>query len=107
MTVATTNRITYTGAATIEALVLMAGSSTCSLSNQELAFSVAKNGTQVTGSDIQRKVGTGADKGAFALFTVVELAQNAYVEMFVQNNDSASGTVTLNKGIFAVLSIFI
>ena len=107
MTVSTSNRITYTEAPTIKALVLMAASSTCSLSTQTLAFSIAKNGTQVAGSIVNRKIGTGSDEGAFALFTVVELAQNDYVEMFVQNNSSGSGTVTLTKGMMAVLSIFV
>jgi hypothetical protein len=106
VTVATTNRLTYTAAPTVKVLALMAVSMTCATSTQTVAISIAKNGTQVAATIIQRKIGTGSDKGAVATFGVIELAQNDYVEMFVQNDDS-TGAITLNKGIFAILSVFV
>lgn len=104
ITVATTNRITYTAAPTIQGLFFCAVTMTCASSTQNVALSVAKNGTQIAGSIIQRNIGTGSDKGAVATFGIVELAQNDYLEIFVQN-DTSTGAITLDKAIFGFLSI--
>ena len=107
MTVAATNRITYTEAPTISALVLFMASLTCSLSNQSLGVSIAKNGTQIASTPMDAKIGTGTSEILISTFSVVSLAQNNYVEMFIQNNTSGSGTVTLHHGKLFVVSLFV
>ena len=104
ITVATTNRITYTGAADIAVIVLFACSMTCASSTVTLGISVAENGTQIASTEVFRKIGTGSDQGAASTFGIATLSQNDYVEMFVTNEDG-TGAVTLTKGIFAVLGI--
>lgn len=106
VTVATSNRITYTGAPTVYVLVFMSATMTCASSTQEIEMSIAKNGTQLEHSIIQRKIGTGSDKGAAGTFALVSLAQNDYIEAFVANNTS-TGAITLTKMVMGMMSIFV
>jgi hypothetical protein len=104
VTVATTNRLTYTAAPDIDVIMLMAVSMTCVSSTVTVGISIGKNGTQLAHTEIFRKIGTGTDQGAAATFGFTTLSQNDYVEMFVSNEDD-TGNVTLTKGVFAILGV--
>lgn len=106
VTVSTSNRITWGGAATVNALMFMAASVTCASSSQIMEIGIAKNGTIIGSTAIERKIGTGSDVGAVATFGFVELATSDYVEMFVMNQTS-TGAITLNRAIFSILTVFV
>jgi len=62
-----------------------------------MTFSYAKNGTNDTTTNIQRKVGTGGDVGAFAMETLVSLATNDYIEIFCNANNAGTSTASLGE----------
>lgn len=78
-------RLRYTGEATktffVNAAISMTGGN-----NNTYSFYIAKNGTVNPATQVQRKLSTGADVGALALFGCVSLATNDYIEIFVENN---------------------
>ena len=106
VTVSVGNRLTYTAAPTIKAKVTASLSMQCAANSKNLAISFAKNGTQIANSVINRKVGTGTDTGAAALQTTVELAQNDYIELFVQNDDDTNN-VTITKLVLTLESFLV
>lgn len=83
---AVSNRLRYTGLKTQNFNVSAHISSTAAANNRTYTWYIAKNGTIVTESAIQRKQGTGSDVGALGLSWNVELAENDYVEIWVENN---------------------
>lgn len=97
------NRLRYTGAVTKSAHIACSFSVTSSGNGKLYEFTVAKNGTPIPGSEVQRKIGTGADVGTGAIHTAVDLAQNDYLELWVENlTDGTDATIeTLN--LFAMM----
>ena len=90
------NRLTYLGRQTTHFLVTAALSMTAAGNNKQIGLYVAKNGTAIADSEIKRFVGTGSDIGAAAVVTLVELAQDEYVELFVANElDTVNLTIEL------------
>lgn len=93
---ATNARLNYTGTAARDALATAMISVTSPSNNQVIEWAIALNGTPVTSSVIQRKIGTGADVGALAVQAQVEVSPTDYVCVMVRNITSAAN-VTAEK----------
>lgn len=87
-----TGVLTYTGLETKTFLVFSELTCASGASNPLLRFRLAKNGTSIAASEISRKMGTAADRGAMGLTWCIELAQGDTVEL--QYTDDASSTLT-------------
>jgi hypothetical protein len=87
-------RLTYTGATTLRALVTCTVSMTCAGSNDVLHFRIGKNGVSAEASEVQRKIGTGADVGAAALTFATDLTTGDHISLFVRNS-TATDDVTI------------
>lgn len=81
----TANRLTYTGVPDREFIVIVALSLTAAQNNQILAFHLAKNGSVIAASEIQRKAAIGNDIGAASVMVEIDLSQNDYIELWVEN----------------------
>ena len=77
------NRLTYNGTVTRDFMVTVTFSANTAAGAETCSFHLYKNGSLVTGSTIVRKVSNN-DIGAGALSTIVELATNDYVELWVE-----------------------
>lgn len=106
VTVATTNRMTYTAAPTIEVIIEVAASLSCAGTNKDVAISIAKNGTVIAHSVIERGAGSANAKGAYPVLAFAELAQNDYIEVWVQNDDSTDN-VTLHKCVVVLRTMLV
>lgn len=67
-------------------------------------FRIAKNGTTLAGSQIRRKIGTGADVASLGLGYIVELAPTDYVEVFV-SCDTSNTEITASDMFVSLISI--
>ena len=93
----TNKRITYIGTNNVNVYVTCSVSMTSSTSNQVASFRVAKNGTTVAASQIDRKIGTGSDVGALSITHIFEdLSTNDYIELWA-TLDTSSQTITPNQ----------
>jgi hypothetical protein len=99
----TNKRVTYTGTATRKMHVIISFSMTSSQSTEICRFRLAKNGTTIAATEIERKIGTGSDVGAAAVSGIVSMATNDYIEMFGTLDTSTSDTITVEA---ANISIF-
>ena len=106
VTVATTNRLTYTGAPTLSAKVWANITMTAAANNKLVSLHIAKNGSVIASAEMRRTVGTGADYGNMGTHTIVSLAQNDYVEIWVENETDAVN-ITVQTGVFSLETIFI
>ena len=88
------NRLTFGGDGTKHFLITAAVSMTAAGNNQRLSFYLAKNGTIIPSSEIIRWVGTGADIGALALQTMIEMDATDYVELWAENY-TGTGNLTV------------
>lgn len=69
-------------------------SAASSAGNTNTIIRVVKNGTNVPGVFIERKIGVGGDKGAFPLSGVITLSTGDYIEAWIEcDNDT---TVTFS-----------
>lgn len=100
------NRLRYTGGPNIHAAVRAAVTMTAASSNVEVGLAIAKNGTVLTPSIIERKIGTGSDKGAVAVQADVDMSTNDYLELYVTNLDG-TGSVTINLANLFALGHFV
>ena len=74
-----------------------------SQSNEIARFRLKEGGdTELAGSQINRKLGTGADEGALAMSYEIELSTNDYLEVFCTLAVSSSDTITVNTMNFLV-----
>jgi len=80
------NRLTYTGAATVNVLVQVVTSVRCQFGGREIGMKVAKNGVVVDHSEILRDTGNNT-LGAVSTMAMVTLANGDYIEVFTANND--------------------
>lgn len=76
-------------------------STTSASSNTEFIWYIAKNGTIESGSGIKRKQGTSSDVGAIGLHWLLELSENDYIELFVENATDNSN-VTVQYGVMTM-----
>ena len=72
-----------------------------SVSNQTVSMYIAKNGTVITGSKKDRKIGTGADVGNMSVDWAVSLATNDTIAVYVDL--STNGTITANQGTINII----
>lgn len=99
----TGKQIDYTGANTKNFKLSAAISMTASVSNQIATFYIAKNGSVVAASRIDRKIGTGADEGAIALEWCFSLANTNTVEIYCDLD--TNGTITAQHAIVSIMEI--
>jgi len=63
-------------------------------SNENMSGAVMKNGAVVARSRIERRIGTGSDRGAFGVGTIIQLTSGETVSLALAN-DSATSNLTL------------
>lgn len=97
-------QLRYIGAASRFAAIFVATSFTTASNSQRIAIGVAKNGTFIAESEIDRKTGTGSDVGAAATFAFSTVNPNDYFSLAVRNQTSASN-VTFEHVKFGALGL--
>lgn len=95
------NRLRYIGAGTLLCVVEASVSMKAGANNIESAWRFAKNGTTIEHSQVDRRVGVGADIGALVVVGEVTLTTNDYVELWV-TNETSTATMTWYKGFMNV-----
>lgn len=95
--------LTYTGTDTkkFHVDVSMSGDSNAT---DVFHFRVAKNGTSVAKTEIDRRISGAQDVGAMALHGIIELSTNDTVEVQVAN-DGGSADITAERLIFVIVSV--
>lgn len=95
--------LTYTGAETQHFLVTVVYSITSSVNNKITTFALQKEGTgSIAKSEVRRKIGTGADVGAAALCSLVELATGETLQVVVKL-DATTSNLTVEKMNFSIV----
>jgi len=88
------NRLTYGGTANRVVHLALTVSFTAAGNNKNIRFRIAKNGTTVARSEVQRFVATGADVGSTALHLFDSVAPTDYYELWATNmTDTVNLTV--------------
>lgn len=98
-------RLTYTGLATSYMHIAYSYSMTTASNNQVTHFRIGKNGITDEASEVQRKVGTGADVGAGACHLVTSMSTGDYLSVWVRNSTSASDVTLVCCNLQAVSMI--
>lgn len=89
------NRLTYGGTVARVVHVACSLSMTAAANNKLARLAIAKNGTIVTASEVQRFIATGADVGSTALHSMVSVDPTDYLEVWIANGtDNANMTLT-------------
>lgn len=83
-------RLTYPAGPDIVVRVACPISFTCASNNQVIHMRLAKNTTDDAASEIQRKVGTGADVGSTALHLITTMSAGDYVALTIKNATSTA-----------------
>lgn len=106
VTVATNGRLTATWKGKRKARVSATGVLTNGDSGlDEFEVSIFKNGVAVTGAKVASQIQVASTLTPFAVDVVLELDENDYVEVFVENTAAATPAVlTVNSMIFSVIS---
>lgn len=95
-------RLTYTGSATKTFSVSVVYSVTAAGNNKLSSFRIAKNGTTLAKSEIDRFISTGADVGAGGLQVLVELTANSFVEVYLTNKTDTVGISVEKANVIAL-----
>jgi hypothetical protein len=93
-TVAVDNRLTYTGSETgwfTVAITISVSKGSAGTSQGD--HHIYKNGSAVTGATIGRSYTSATDTGSIALIAHVEMAQNDYIELWLENSSGDDTTV--------------
>ena len=91
----TNGQLRYTGAADRVVHIAASFSMTAAGNNKNLSLAVAKNGTVLTPSIVNRQISTGADEGTGAVHAFTSVSTNDYLTVVVRNNtDSVNATLT-------------
>ena len=89
------NRLRHTGTVARDFQVKICLSVTSAGSNQDMTLYLAKNGAIDSETQIFRKIGAGSDQGAVGVCPPVNLAENDFVELWIENTTSSTNiTVT-------------
>lgn len=96
------NRLRYTGSTTRMFHVASSFSLSVAGTNQTVQIAVFKNGVQVTGSLMELRAGTSGEVVSSAMHSVVSLATNDYIEVFVRNATSTSAVTIKHLNFFAM-----
>lgn len=92
----TNGRWQWDGAADREVNISVAFSMTCEGNNKQTQWGIAKNGTIIDGSIIQRYVSTGADIGAAAVTAHTDVTTGDYLTLVCRNiTDATDITATM------------
>ena len=92
---ATDGQLDYTGTPARLAVVTATFSMTGN-TNDVLHFAIAKNGTAITSTTVQRKLGTGSDVGAASATGIISIVNGDYITLQCKNTSwTASETVTI------------
>jgi hypothetical protein len=94
-------QLRYSGTETIEGLVVATMSFTVAGSNDVVHGRLAINGTSVAATEVQRKVGTGADIGAVTMAGLVQLSTNDYITAEVRNETATDDITAANLTVLA------
>lgn len=86
-TISTDNRATYTGTTTQTFKVIYTLTTSTAANNELVGLKIAKNGTVLDATLVNRFVATATDEGAVTVQGFIELAENDYVELWATNED--------------------
>ncbi len=87
----TTNRLTYTGGITKEFVITSSVSANSVVTNNvNITVRVAKNGTTIADSESQATTSASGRNENFFCQTIVSLATNDFIELFIANNTNAN-----------------
>jgi hypothetical protein len=91
----TNGQLRYTGAAGRVAHIAASFSMTAAGNNKNMSLCVAKNGTAITPSIVNRLIGTGTDEGTGAMHAFIDMTTNDYLTVQIRNNtDNVNATLT-------------
>jgi len=96
------SRLRYTGTNPAILHIAMSVSFTTDSNSQIIRFVIQKNGATITGSEQQRKTGTGTDVGSTAIHASVAVVTNDYLTIGIRNGSSASDASIVNMNLFAM-----
>ena len=103
-TASTSNRLTYTGTTTLYFKVdCTASMQTAGSGSSLVSLWLYKNGSAITGAEIQRAVATTADIGAGAVSAIIQMAENDYVELWVETDDGDD--VQIDFGVLSAVTV--
>jgi hypothetical protein len=87
----TNNRLTYSGGITKEFIVTaLVSANSVTTPSANITVRIAKNGTTIADSESQSTTSAAGRNENFFCQTIVQLATNDYIEMFISNNTSAN-----------------
>jgi len=93
-------RLTYGGTADRVVHLALTVSFTAASNNENIRMRIAKNGTTVARSEVQRFVGTGADVGSTALHHFDNVTPTDYFELWVTNMTDTTNLTVLQYNMF-------
>jgi hypothetical protein len=97
----TSNKLTYTGTET----KLFTATSSLSLSGtngDDISIRIAKNGTTLSGSQIRVTISGNGHVEVLAVQSLISMATNDYLEMFITNNTSTNSVTVKNMSMLMV-----
>lgn len=98
----TSNRLTYTGAITREFVVTASCSANSVVTNNVvITVRIAKNGTTLAESESQATTSASGRNENFFCQTLVSLAQNDFIELFIANNTNANNLLVTELNVLA------
>lgn len=86
-------RLTYVGVADVVLHISCSISMTSGSNNQVTHWRLGKNAVTDDASEVQRKIGTGADVGSTALHLIQSMSQGDYVSLWVRNATGANNVI--------------
>lgn len=106
VTMPANNRLTYTGTPDIHAHIACSLSMTSINNNVTVGVGLAKNGTVLEHSKLNRRVGTGTDVGSTALHADAMMSTNDYLEIFI-SNETNTGNLQIEYGYLFFLGMMV
>jgi len=91
--VGSANRIIYTGALTVDVMVMCSLSMAVDTVNDTATLYIAHNGVPLPQSTIHRKLGGTNDKGAASVQTIITVSTNDYIELWAEVDGNANITI--------------
>lgn len=95
-------RLYYTGAADRVLHIAMSISMTSAGNNQVTEFGVGLDGTILTPSIVQRKIGTGADVGSTAAHAFTTISNGSYIAGMCRNTTSTATVTATTLNLFVM-----
>jgi len=99
----TDGSLVYTGTENIIAEIVVSFSVTSSVNNVVIKLFLGKNSVIDTATEMQRKIGTGADVGLGSFSSLMSLSTGDTIDLFVDTDIDA--TITLEKSVETIISI--